>query len=322
LFQFRVVALLLVASVAALGWVLTYGAWQLEQEVALVGPLDARKFARLTVITAGTGGAYENPERRGPAIAVGLGDRTVLVDAGRGVAEALRLAKLPVAQPSALYLTSLSPENVVGLDDLLLTGWVRGRSEPLRVVGPAGTDSLVRALLDAHRAGISATRGGLGVGDGEPRVNVEEISDAWEEVVDGLSVRAAAQPGGPLPAYAYRFEGGGRSAVISGAGWATDVVVELAKGSDLLVHEAVYVPSEQQAQEIGYEVSAEQLARANAQHTGIDQVGTLASDAGVRSLVLVRMRPPPLFDVQISSIVNDVFDGRIAIAADGDEFEP
>jgi hypothetical protein len=85
LFQFRVVALLLVASVAGLGWVLTYGAWQLEREVALVGPLDARKFARLTVITAGTGGAYENPERRGPAIAVGLGDRTVLVDAGTEV---------------------------------------------------------------------------------------------------------------------------------------------------------------------------------------------------------------------------------------------
>ena len=36
-------------------------------------------------------------------------------------------------------LSSLLPENTVGLDDLLLTGWLDGREAPLRVVGPAGT---------------------------------------------------------------------------------------------------------------------------------------------------------------------------------------
>ena len=69
----------------------------------------------------GTGGGYENPDRRGPALALGLGADVVLVDAGRGVAEGLRAAQIPVAQPRLVVLTSLLPENTVGLDDLLQT---------------------------------------------------------------------------------------------------------------------------------------------------------------------------------------------------------
>jgi ribonuclease BN (tRNA processing enzyme) len=160
------------------------------------------------------------------------------------------------------------------------------------------------------------------VGEGVPEVAVEEISDGWSETRDDLSIRAAELPGGPLPALAYRFEGGGRSAVVAGAGWSRDAVVGLAGGADLLVHEAVYVPTEQQAIEMGYDAAPEALARAAAEHTSIDRVGPLARDAGVRTLVLVRMRPPPLYAIQITTIVDDTFPGRIAIAADGDEFTP
>ena len=55
----------------------------------------------------------------------------------------LRAAEIPLAQPSAVCLTSLTPENTVGLDDRLLTGWLAGRSQPLRVGGPPGTAALV-----------------------------------------------------------------------------------------------------------------------------------------------------------------------------------
>jgi hypothetical protein len=34
------------------------------------------------------------------------------------------------------------------------------------------------------------------------------------------------------------------------------------------------------------------------------------------------MRPPPVYALQITSVVNDTFDGRISIAEDGDEFTP
>ena len=41
------------------------------------------------------------------------------MDAGRGVAEGLRLSKIPVSQPGTVLLTNLMPTNTQGLDDLI-----------------------------------------------------------------------------------------------------------------------------------------------------------------------------------------------------------
>ena len=316
MFQFRLFALFIVAAVAAGGWALTCGAWQLEREVDRVGPLDPRKFERFTVITVGTGGAHENPDRRGPAIAIGIGDQIVLVDAGRAVADALRLSLIPVAQLGTVYLTSLLPENTVGLDDLLMIGWIGGRSAPLRVVGPVGTQALTRALAAAHRRGIEAKTGSLGTQSAAPEFEVVEIDGGWSEQIGELAVRAAALPGGPIDAVAYRFESRGRSAVIACTGWATAELIEFAQGANLLMHEAIYVPTPEVAETMGFDADPAQLLREAAEHTAIDAVGALARAAGVDTLVLVRLRPPPIYDLQITGVVNDEFNGRIVIASE------
>ncbi len=322
MFQFRIFTLFIVAAVAAAGWALTCGAWRLEREVDRVGPLDPREFARLTVITVGTGDRHENPVRRGPAIAIGLGAQIALVDAGRASADALRVARIPVRQPDSVYLTSLLPENTVGLDDLLLVGWIDGRDAPLRIVGPPGTRALAAALMRAHRSGIDARAGGVGIRSAEPSFEVVEISDGWSEQVGELEVRAGELPGGPIAAFAYRFEARGRSAVIAGTGWADAALIEFARGANLLSHEAVYIPTPEIAAQMEFDEDPERLLRAAREHTAIDAVGALAEAAGVETLVLVRMRPPPIYELQITSVVDDSFGGRVAIAEDGDEFTP
>jgi len=321
-FQFRIASLFVIVAVAAVAWVLTCGAWRLEQEVDRVGPLDTRDYARLTVITVGTGDRHENPARRGPATAIGLGERVVLVDAGRGLADALRLAGIPTQQPDTVYLTSLLPENVIGLDDFLLVGWIGGRVAPLRVVGPPGTRALTDALITAHRPGFEARAGGMGIRSAAPSFEVVEISGGWSEQAGELRVQAGELPGGPIDALAYQFEARDRSAVIAGTGWAEAELVAFAKGANLLVHEAVYIPSPEVAKQMEFDEDPELLLRAAHEHTAIDAVGALAQRAGVETLVLVRMRPPPVYDLQITSVVNDDFDGRIEIAEDGDEFIP
>jgi ribonuclease Z len=322
MFQFRIASLFVVAAVATVAWVLTCGAWKLEQEVERVGPIDTRDYARLTVITVGTGDRHENPARRGPATAIGLGERVVLVDAGRSLADALRLAQIPVQQPDTVYLTSLLPENVVGLDDLLLVGWINGRESPLRVVGPQGTRALTDALSAAHRSGIEARAGGMGIRSAAPSFEAVEISGGWSEQLGELRVRAGDLPGGPTDALAYRFEARDRSAVIAGTGWAEAALIAFAQDANLLVHEAAYIPSPEVAEQMEFDEDPALLLRAAREHTAIDAVGALAAKAGVDTLVLVRMRPPPVYDVQITGVVNDDFDGRIVIAEDGDEITP
>jgi ribonuclease BN (tRNA processing enzyme) len=98
--------------------------------------------------------------------------------------------------------------------------------------------------------------------------------------------------------------------------------VALADGANLLVHEAVFVPTPEMVEELALEADPELLRREAALHTTLDAVGELARRARVGSLVLVRLRPPPVFALQITSVVDDTYDGRIAVAGDGDEFTP
>jgi len=318
----RLVGFVLALGVVAACWALTCAAWRFDEVAKGVLPLEPRDFPSLTLLTLGTGGAYENPARRGPATAVALGRRIVLVDAGRGVAESLRAAKIPVAQPDTLLLTHLLPENTVGLDDLLLTGWLEGRATALRVIGPPGTRALVDGLAAAHAGAIAALGAALGLPPAGASATALEIENGWSEALGALSVRAAALPGGPLAARAYRFEAEGRSIVVSGTGWAPDALAGFARGASLLVHEAAFVPGPEVARELGIDAQAERLRREGALHTGLADVGALAARAGVGTLVLVRLRPPPVYDLQITSLVDDSFDGPILIAGDGDEITP
>ncbi len=319
---FRLIGLLVAVIVAALSWMATCGAWQLEEMVAQVGPLDPREFPELTLITLGTGGAYENPARRGPATGVALGDQVWVVDAGRGIAEGLRLAQIPVSQPETVLLTNLLPENTVGLDDLLLTGWLDGRSQPLRLIGPAGTRELAEALQTAHARSIAARSRAFGLPEAGARFDVEEIADGWSGSLGEARIVAGALPGGPLEAFAYRIESGGRSAVIAGTGWSEDALIAFASGANLLLHEGVFIPTPDLARQLGMEEDLDRLRGEAALHTSIDDVGGLAQRAGIETLALVRLRPPPVYDIQITSRVELTFSGKILIPEDGDEIEP
>ncbi|MDH5306520.1 MAG: hypothetical protein OEW02_05010 [Myxococcales bacterium] len=320
--NFRLIALLIALAVGIVSWALTCAAWRYDAVVAGVRPLEPRTFERLTLVTLGTGGVHEDHNRRGPATALALGARVLLVDAGRGVAESLRAAQIPVSQPDTVLLSSLLPENTLGLDDLLVMGWIAGRREPLALRGPVGTRALATAVEASTRAGVEARARGVGLDGPGPGFAVEEIAEGWQAELGALRVRAGALPGGPTAAFAYRFEWRERSAVVGGAGWAPDALIALARGVNVLVHEAVFVPTPELAEELGVETDPEMLRAEAALHTALADVGDLARRAGAGTLVLVRLRPPPVYDFQITSVVDDRYDGRILIASDGDEITP
>ena len=64
----------------------------------------------------------------------------------------------------------------------------------------------------------------------------------------------------------------------------------------------------------------ERLEREAAMSTPLLGVGELASRANVDRLMLIRLRPPPFFKLQVRSIVGQTFDGTVLVPEDGDEF--
>ncbi len=318
----RLVLIFGLVAVIAIAWSAAFVILRAAELGGLVGPLEERHYPSLTVVAVGTGSDYENPERLGPSTGLAWGNHIVLVDVGRGVNEALRNAAIPVNQPELILLTNVLPLNTVGLDDLLYTGWLENREEPLRVLGPPGTAALLEGLLAAHRVGAEALGRALPLPSAGGNFEVEEVGDGYEEEIDGVTIRAGALRGGFLPTLAWRFERGKRSVVVSGAGWAPDALVEFARDTDLLVHEAVFVPRPEDIEEAGVIADPERLIREAEFHTSIEDIGELATRARARQLALVRMRPPPFYNFQIKAIVGQTFEGTILLPEDGDELTP
>jgi ribonuclease BN (tRNA processing enzyme) len=318
----RAVLLLVLALIVGVTWVFAVVSKRFERVLSGVVELEPRSFETLTVITVGTGGTFENQWRLGPATAVAKGDEVLLVDAGRGVAGALRAAEIPVQQPNTVLLTSLIPENTVGLDDLILSGWITPRTEPLRVMGPAGTRAAVEGLLRAHRTGIEAMAAEWRASSETAEVQAVDLEDGAALEVGELTIRVASLPGGPFPALAYRIEADARSVVLASVGFAPESLVAFASGADLLVHEAVYGASLAAALEKTEAERAEILRREAEIHPKLETIGKLAGEMGVATLVLTRLRPPPVYDFQYQNIVREDFPGRVVIADDGDEITP
>lgn len=303
-------------------WFVTCQLWKYRDIAAGIVWLETRDFEDITAVTLGTGTAYENPRRMGPATAIALGETVVLVDAGRGVSEALRLAEIPLRQPHAVFVTSLLPENTVGLDDLLYTGWLAPRDTPLRIIGPPGIAELAERIRAAHEIGRAHLEATLELPSAGAEFEVTELGSAdFQESLSGLEVHAAAVGSDALPQYAYRFGAGRKSIVVSGVGPDLDALAKFADGAWVLVAEGFLKEAIDAAIEAGSD-DAERLRREAALHRDLGEIAALAERAGILGLVFTRLRPPPLFDSQYETPAAEHFDGTVAVAADGNEFRP
>ena len=119
-------------------------------------------------------------------------------------------------------------------------------------------------------------------------------------------------------AYAYRFDAQDRSVVISGDTAYAPELAEFARGADVLVHEVMYLPR------IDALVSrlpnaARLRAHLLAAHTSSEDVGRIAAQAEVKTLVLSHFVPgddPSITDDQWAEGVRKHYQGRIIVGKD------
>ena len=98
------------------------------------------------------------------------------------------------------------------------------------------------------------------------------------------------------PSLGYRFDFHDRSIVFSGDTTPLQAMARLAMGADVLVHEAMYNPAVEafvRAQiASGGQVKFEDfMAHMKADHSPVEEVGRIAQEAGVKTLVLSHLSP-------------------------------
>lgn len=229
---------------------------------------DSRELFRVTLL--GTGAPPPVMHRFGPSTLVEAGEEKFLVDAGRGALQRLHQLDIPFSQITALLLTHHHSDHVVGIPDLWLTGWIRRpwgmRQVPLRVWGPVGTRDMMSHLAKAYEVDIRVRSRIY-----SPEGVATEVQDIGEGVIyenDSLKITAFEVYHGSedLPALGFRFDFGGRSAVISGDTTFNENLIRHSQGTDLIVHEVTGAPAELLQ-------SSEQLRRITNNHTTPEQAG-------------------------------------------------
>jgi ribonuclease BN (tRNA processing enzyme) len=194
----------------------------------------------------GTGTPNPDPDHMGPAVAVVVNGTAYLVDAGAGImrrAEQARrngVAALDAKVIGIVFLTHFHSDHTIGLPDVIHTGWVAGRKDPLRLFGPPGTAEMARHLTMAYGADIENRRTGLQPHTEQGwRVDAKDVGAGVVYRDSNVTVTAFEVPHANWEhALGYRFDTRDRSIVFSGDTRPSDAVVTACHGCDVLVHEA------------------------------------------------------------------------------------
>src|SRR5215468_1424636 len=197
---------------------------------------------RVTLL--GTGVPIPSPDRFGPCTMVEAGDLKFLIDAGRGAPIRLSQIGVPIGRIDVQLLTHYHSDHTSGIPDIWLTGWLEShfgtRKTPYRVIGPTGARELMENLEKAYALDIK-----IRVADEKlPRSGIAtDVTEFDRDGVvyekNGVKVIAFEVDHGDVikPCYGYRFEYGGRVAVLSSDTRYNANVIKYGKGADLLVHE-------------------------------------------------------------------------------------
>lgn len=285
----------------------------------LAPPAGAPGRSRL-ILLGTAGGPTPKALRAAPAQAVVVDDAVYIVDCGNGVARQMALAGLALGAIREVFLTHHHSDHNADYGNLLLLAWAADLRRPVGTWGPPPLARMTRRFLQLNAEDIRTRIADEGRPPLAPLIRPHELRRGGVVMRDErVKVTAALVDHPPMaPAFAYRFDCPDRSIVFSGDTRPSPALVELARGADVLVHEVMYLPALERL--IASEAQAGRLRQHLLDsHTTTEQVGRLATEAGVKTLVLSHFVPggdASLTDEVWRAAVAPHFAGRLVIGRD------
>jgi ribonuclease Z len=255
--------------------------------IAFVAPAHTQN---LNVTLLGTGNPRPSVQRFGPSMLVEAGKQKLLFDCGRGATQRLYQLQIPFAEVTALFLTHLHSDHIVGIPDLYLTGWIMGRILPLQVWGPAGTRQMMSHLEQGYEFDIHIRRDVDEKLPGQGAVVVaKDINQGVVYQHGDVKVTAFAVDHGLVkPTFAYRVDFARHSVVLSGDTRYSENLVRFSQGTDVLIHEVLDPEAYSAADQV---FSPERKQKVIAHHTTPEQAGTVFSQVKPKLAVYSHIVP-------------------------------
>lgn len=274
------------------------------------------------VVLTGTGTPRADAERAGAGTMVRVDDLVLQFDVGRATVMRLVAAGVQPAQVDAVFVTHHHSDHLVGLVDLVFCRWLdHGTAAPaLPIVAPEGPACrFASSMLDPWVDDIEVRRSHH-EDDHPPEVDVRPFTPGSEPVdvwSDGsVTVSACAVHHEPVtPAVAYRVSTPDGVVVVSGDTIVCPEMEAFARGADVLVHETFH----RDVVRPFFPVMPALEAIAD-YHADTPELGAMAARAGVDTLVLTHLIPPPntADDEQrfADAVTGAGFDGTVIVGRD------
>ncbi len=231
-------------------------------------------FRRASVVFLGTGGAFSAGRRGNPGLLIEAPGFRMLAEAGPVVVQQLARADLQATDVERLFVTHGHGDHVLGFPMLALNR--AGAATPLHVYGGPNTLDTLQTLGTLAFSGLREHLRNVHWHE------VSEIAPDETALAPGVVMRTVVvpyPPGVPTLAARWNFASGPSLTYVTDT-FPNAAAVELARDSDLLIHEASYSAVLQPG--------ADPAAHF---HSTAQQAGEVARQAGCRRLALVHLGP-------------------------------
>ena len=204
----------------------------------------------MELIVIGSGSAVPDPRRGNPSVAVVVDGDPLLFDCGERATVNLVRAGINPLEVDHVFFTHLHWDHIADFNYFLMTVWNCGKSR-LRVFGPSGTQEMVDGFMAAHHFDIRFVEAFSKVipnASLSPRLDVAVTGLNPGVVLETTTYRVTAAEVQHLRSlgfehsdWAFRVDSEHGSVAYSGDTAPCDEMVELARGVDVLVHEAAFL---------------------------------------------------------------------------------
>ena len=220
-------------------------------------------------------------------------EQHILIDCPNNPYVRLQQVGLDPLQLDCLILTHFHPDHVSGLPTLLMNLWLRKRKAVLTIYGLRSTLDLFEKMMALFDWDQWENRYPVEIHYLANEVNQPVIHNQTIEIISSPVCHL-------IPTIGLRINHiqNGQSVVYSGDSEPCENVIDLAKGAQILIHEAAG------------EVKG---------HSSPQQAGMIAQQAGVTELILIHYAVPAIHSSPWNHEASSCFGGKVSLAEDGME---
>ena len=250
-----------------------------------------------------------------------LNGRKIVIDCGLGVTRGLVDQGMALKDLDLIFITHLHSDHYLDLGPLLHTAWTAGLSTPVTLYGPKGIEEYWEHFVLSMKADIDLRIEDEGRPDLTRMINIVNLDEGCVLENENLKVLAMRNEHPPLvDTFALRFINNNHDVVFSGDTAYLPSLANFAKGTDLLIHEAMLAGALEALCERVSNGDDRLMKHLLRSHTMAEDVGKIATQAGVKALALNHLVPsddPDFGTDDWVSAVRQNWDGATYIGTDG-----